>query len=726
MGTAGDKGKVGMPVIDSGMNKIAPTASGGGKGSKIDGKIGKSEEKKILEAARKRMTRCVDAWSENNKRALDDLKFKNGEQWPADVQKQRGADQRPCLTVNMMLTFVHQVVNDLRQNRPQIKINPVGEGADQKVAKHLGGLIRAIERDSNADIAYDTMADSAVSNGFGFLRVVTEYEQPDTFDQVIHIKRVRNPMSVYLDPDCQEPDGADARYVFVSEMVPRDEFKDLYPGSQVVPWQIGGIGDKVKGWADKDNVRVAEYFDVVMEKRTLVALSNGHVGWFDELDDDVIKQLDTGKLEIVQEREAECRKIKWYKMTALEILESRDWMGEWIPIVMMVGDEIDIEGKVNYSGLLRFSKDAQRMYNYWVTWQTELIALGPKAQWLMEEGQLDGHEDEFKNANNSTTPVLTYKASGLAGIVAPVPQQIQPRSLDQNLQSVLQNTQLDMMKTTGVQFDNGQQARQPDASGRAIIEGRRSSDLGSYHYGDNMSRSLVHLGKILLDLIPKVYDTKRMVTLLQDDDKEKTAMVDPNAQKPLQQGQNPLKPDSMIDVFNPTIGRYGVTVTTGPSYATRRIEAAESMMQFAQAMPQTAQLIADLIAKNMDWEGSDEMARRLAAAVPPQLMRPALDDVPPQIQALLGNMDSQIKQLTMQLQTSMLALKSKDADRAIQMRKISMDFEAKILGVVQKAEAAAGKDVGQQLKNLADEVVAFTQELYKPDPAQQQQPQQVA
>jgi hypothetical protein len=194
----------------------------------------------------------------------------------------------------------------------------------------------------------------------------------------------------------------------------------------------------------------------------------------------------------------------------------------------------------------------------------------------------------------------------------------------------------------------------------------------------------------------------------------------------LQQGQNPLKPDSMIDVFNPTIGRYGVTVTTGPSYATRRIEAAESMMQFAQAMPQTAQLIADLIAKNMDWEGSDEMARRLAAAVPPQLMRPALDDVPPQIQALLGNMDSQIKQLTMQLQTSMLALKSKDADRAIQMRKISMDFEAKILGVVQKAEAAAGKDVGQQLKNLADEVVAFTQELYKPDPAQQQQPQQVA
>lgn len=702
-----------MPSIDAGMNKIAPTASGGGKGGK-DVKLSKSKQEKILSKARKRMTRCVDAWGENNKAALDDLKFKSGDQWPADVMKQRGADQRPCLTINKMLTIVHQVTNDLRQNRPQIKINPVGDGADQKVAKHLGGLIRAIERDSAADIAYDTMADNAVSNGFGYCRAVTEYEAPDSMFQVIHIKRVRNPFTVYLDPDHQEPDGADARYAFVTEMVARDEFEDMYPDAQPMPWAIGGVGNKVAGWADKDNVRVAEYFDVKLEKRTLIQLSNGHVGWEDELDASVLKQIKSDRLTIDASRESECRKIMWYKMSALDILESQEWAGQWIPIVKMVGDEIDIEGKVTYSGVIRHAKDAQRMVNYWRTLQTEKVALAPKAKWLIEEGQLDGHDDEFKNAHNSTSPVLAYKAVGLSGQTIAPPQRIAPEGVDGGLESAIQGSAMDMMATTGVQFDNNQNDQRVDASGRAIREARRSGDIGSFHYTDNMSRSLVHMGRILIDLIPKIYDTKRQLMLLQEDDKEQKVMIDPNAQKPIQKGKDPANSDKNIDIFNPTIGRYGVTVTTGPSYATRRIEAAESMMNFVQAMPQTAALVADLVAKNMDWDGSDEMARRLVKAVPPQYLTPDITDLPPQVQALMQSMDAQIKHLTLERQQMILALKSKDADRAIAQDKINKDFESKLLGIVQKAETGFNKDVGSELKNLAAEVVAFNAALSSP------------
>jgi hypothetical protein len=708
--TGQDSGKIGLPTIDAGMNKIGPDAMGGGKGGK-GFKLSKSETQKLLEKARKRFTRASDGWSENNKAALDDLKFKQGDQWPADVQKQRGADQRPCLTINKMLTIVHQVTNDLRQNRPQIKINPVGDGADQKVARHLGGLIRAIERDSAADIAYDTMADNAVSNGYGFCRVITEYETPASMDQVIHIKRIRNPFTVYLDPDHQEPDGADCRYAFVTEMMPRDEFEDMYPDADPMPWNMGGVGNKVGGWVDKDNIRVAEYFEVKISKRTVVALSNGHVGWEDELDDLVLQKIKTGSVKITDSRVSDCRKIMWYKLTALDVLDSREWPGVWIPVVKMIGDEIDVEGKVTYSGVIRHAKDAQRMVNYWRTLQTEKVALAPKAKWLMEEGQIDGHDDEWRNAHNNTSPVLQYKAVGLAGMLIDKPTMIQPQGVDANLESAIQGSAMDMMATTGVQFDNNQNDQRQDASGRAIREARRSGDLGSFHYTDNMSRSLMHMGRILIDLIPKIYDTKRQIILLQEDDKEQVAMIDPAAGKPIQKVPHPTEPNKQIDAINPTIGRYGVTVTVGPSYATRRIEAAESMMQFVQAMPNVAAAVPDLIAKNMDWDGSDEFARRLVKMIPPQLLAPDMADVPPQVQAMLQAMQKNIQQLTLERNQMMLAIKSKDADRRIAQDKVNKDFEAKLLAVVQKAEASANKDVAASLKQLAAEVVQFGQAL---------------
>ena len=292
------KGKMRLPRIDSAMNKLPPTTTGGGKGSKDDDKNTKpmkaSEESELLDRARKRMERCIASESENRKAALDDLKFKAGEQWDATVMAQRNFDKRPCLTINKLPTFIHQITNEQRQNRPSININPVGKRSDREVAKMLRGMIRAIERDSSADIAYDTAFDGAVSNGFGFFRVLTEYERPDSFDQIITIKRIRNPFTVYLDPDHQEPDGADCRFAFISEMIPREEFKQLYPDAVEMPYTAKGQGDAYKEWSDKDVIRIAEYFEIVNEDRDLVALSNGHTGFKDDLSNEALDMIDAG------------------------------------------------------------------------------------------------------------------------------------------------------------------------------------------------------------------------------------------------------------------------------------------------------------------------------------------------------------------------------------------------------------------------------------------------
>lgn len=698
------------------MNKIAPTAAGGGKGAANDDaiKLSSSETEKLLGKIRKRFTACVDAEAENRKAGLEDVKFKAGDQWPGDVQKQRAAAQRPCLTINRMLTLVHQVTNNLRQNRPQIKVNPVGDNSDRKVALMYSGLIRAIERDSSADIAYDTGADQAATMGWGFWRVDTEYESPDSFNQVLVIRRVRNAFTVYLDPNHQEPDGADSKYGFVTEMIPRDEFEAEFPDANPMPFGQGGIGENYKEWADSKSVRVAEYFEVNMKPRTLVALDNGHVGWKDELDAGVKAKIASGKIEVVKEREAASREVSWYKVSATDVLDSRKWPGEWIPIVKVIGDEMDVEGKVKYSGVVRFAKDSQRMYNYFKTSETESVALAPKAKWLVEEGQVADYLDIWRTAHTSTDPVLPYKAKGLGDTVIALPTQIPPPPIDQSIQGAIQGAAMDMMATTGIQFDANQQELRGDASGKAVRELSRNTDVGSFHYMDNFTRSLRHTGRILIDLIPKIYDTKRMVVLLRDDDKEEQVQLNPNAPKPATQGAHPTIPNTKVQIFNPMVGRYGVTVTTGPSFATKRIEAAEQMMTFVKALPNTAGLLADLIAKNMDWPGADEMARRLAKAVPPQLMTPDNADIPPQVQAVLQNMDQQIKQMMAERQQMIKALTDKQADRDIEIQKVNKDFEVKLLAVIQKAEQSSNKDVGSALKDLASEVVAFNQALSSP------------
>lgn len=716
-----DDGKISMPRIDSGMNRVAPAAiipknQRGGDIMRPGGKRKRSEREaqELLARARKRMGRCISTESENRKNGLDDDKFYSGEQWPSDIVQQRNADKRPVLTTNKLPTFVHQVTNDQRQNRPAINISPVGDRSDPEVARMYRGLIRAIERHSFADIAYDTGFESAARKGWGYWRITTEWEKPDSFNQVVCIKRVRNAFTVYMDPDAQEADGSDSRYAFVTEMLSRDEFKERFPDADQMVWTQGGVGDSFKQWIDQHQLRIAEYYEIEYEKKTLLMLSNGTSVFEDELANDVAAQIAANRIEVIAERESECPKVMWYKLTANEILEEREWPGKWIPIVQVVGEELDIEGKVRKWGIVRFAKDPQRQYNYWTTAETEMVALAPKAPWVVAEGQIEGYEDVWKTANTKSHTVLQYRAISLGGHPVPPPQRTQMAQVPTGIVQAKQGAAQDMMAVTGIRFDATMGERMYDESGRALRELRERGDMGSFHLIDNLARALRHTGEILVDLIPKVYDTKRIETILREDDSEETVQLDPNAPKPFLEGRHP-QTNKVMKIFNPNMGRYGVTVTIGPSYATKRIEAAESMMDFARALPNAAALIMDLIAKNQDWPGAEEMATRLAKAIPPNLLSPDAKDVPPQVSAMLQAMDQQIKQLSQERQQLIAALTSQQADRQQRQDKIDKDFESKLLAVVQKAEASFNQHVGSQLKDLAQGVHLLRETLANPE-----------
>ncbi len=729
--TGGDAGQIKMPSIGAGMNKRGPGELGKGR-PEDDAKtrpLGqeKDEEKddEVLERARKRFDWCVSYDGENRKAMLQDIKFVKGDQWPADIAAQRNFENRPCLTINKLPTFIHQITNAQRENRPAILVRPIGDRGDPDAAKVYRGMIASIWTDSHADIAVDTAFEASVRQGRGFYRLRTDWESEDSFEQIAKIERIRNAFTVYLDPAHQEPDGSDANFGFVTEVIPTDEFKALYPDADISAFDKTAIGDKYREWSKSEGIRIAEYYEVRRKKAVLVKLSNGHVGFEDDLSPAARADIAAGKIEIVDERDSYRRTVQWYKITGVEILEQSRWLGQWIPIFPVIGDEIDIEGKVYYSGVVRNALDSQRMYNYWRTKETEAIALAPMAPWIAEEGQIEGYEEQWKNANTKPYSVLPYRGVSIGNSPAPPPQRQNFAQVPAGIVNAAEGAARDMMATTGIRFDSTPQERMMDESGKALRELRRTSDIGNMHYDDNLCRSLIHLGRQLVDLIPKLYDSERQATILREDGKEERIVIDPHANKAYEERKDP-KTGKTTKIFNPSVGKYGIKIDTGPNYTTRRQEAADQLLDFARALPNSAALIMDLIAKYQDWPGSEEIANRLAKAIPPQYLAADQKDMTPQVAAVIQNLEAQVKGLHTELQRANFALTDKEKDRGIAMAKINADFEAKLLAIVQKAEDSMNKNVGSKVEAMAADVQQLMAALTTPPAASAGQPQETS
>jgi len=685
--------------------------------SKKDAAKQRDEDAKIIGKAKKRFTAASKVEAMNRKEGLEDIAFLNGEQWSQADASARAAEGRPCSTENRLPTFANQITNDQRQNRPSICISPMGDKSSKKDAKIARGMIRAIERDSDADIAYDTGFQSAVHNGWGYWRVMTEYESESSMNKVLCIGSIPNPMNVYLDPG-RTPFKLDANWGFISEMLPKEEFEREFPDASYTPWGEVGIGDRDKEWITDNEVRVAEYYYFDYDERELVMLDNGHQGWEDELDDTVTESIKSGKLEIIKRRTVQTKKLKWCKITATEVLERRDCDGSYIPIIECDGTVLNINGKTVKKGIIRDAKGPQRLLNYYKTLEIENVALQPKAPWVMEEGQIEGHEAKWQQANKKSFSYLLYRGVNISGKPAPPPQR-QPFAGPPAAILAAQQGAVEALKAiTGIRFDATMSERMQDESGRAIRELNRNANLGAYHYIDNFGRALKNTGIVLMDLIPLTYDTKRVVAILDETGAEDRVMINPYMSQAHGEAMSntPDMQNGKIKMFNPKIGRYQVTVTIGPSYATKRIEAAESQIDFMRTVPQIAPLIADIVAKNSDWSGAEEIAARIAKTQDPKLLVPNREDMSPQIQALIQGMQTQLQQQTQQMMAMNKELSDRQADRNVMEHQIAKKFEAEVLKIGAKMEEISAKKdmhlqstLGRQLAEISKAIQSFEQ-----------------
>jgi hypothetical protein len=692
-----------MAYDQSSMNIVGKVANVGSNPTSIP-----DDQSDSLATMRHRFQMAMSAYSESREDELDDLRFMAGSpdnqwQWPADVLATRGSVQgqtinaRPCLTINKLPQHVKQVTNEQRQNRPSGKVIPADDKGDVEVAEIFEGMVRHIEYMSDADVVYDTACENQVTYGEGYFRILTKFCNDDSFDQDICLGRIRNAFSVYMDPMIQDPAGCDAEWCFISQDIEKDEYERQYPNAAPITSIMSqGVGDQsLSQWINENTIRIVEYF-YYKHIPTKLNLYPGNQSFYDgSLEDKNMKQMG---LKPIKSRTVDVKKVMWMKSNGYEVLQEQEWAGKWIPVIRVVGNEFEVDGRIYVSGLVRNAKDAQRMYNYWVSQEAEMLALAPKAPFIGYGGQFEGYEMQWKTANTTNWPYLEVNPDVTDGMgsALPLPQRAPPPLAQTGLIQAKMGASDDIKSTTG-QYDSSLGATSNERSGKAILARERQGDVGTFHYGDNLTKAIRFATRQLIDLIPKIYDTERIARIVGVDGEVSMVKINPDQPEPVKKitDQNGI----MIEkIYNPSVGVYDVVATTGPGYMTKRQEALEAMAQILQGNPELWKVAGDLFVKNMDWPGAQEMAKRLEKTIDPKLIAdtdedPALQAAQQQMQA----MGQEMEQMHQMLQNVGKSMEMQELERK--------NFEADIKAYQAETQRISAVSAGMTQEQIQDIVM---------------------
>ena len=638
----------------------------------------------IVEEAKEAFESVQEAEEENRENANADIRFARlGEQWDESDRNKRARDGRPTLTINRMPAFIRQVTNDARLNTPSVKVHPVDDSADPECAEILNGLIRNIQISSNADEAYDTALIDAVTGGFGYFMIDVDFAYNDTFEQDILVKRIANPFTVYGDPRSTGADSSDWNSAFITDMMSRKDFEEEFPEAEAVHWDEDFEADNDLDWITEESVRVADYWKRTQVDRPIVLLSNGEI-----VDEEVYGEnkdyFDIQGIQVENERTVKSWKVKRYTLSGKEVLEEIDWPGMYIPIIPVYGEENWVDGKRYFKSLIRDAKDPQRIYIYWRTASTELVALAPKAPFIGPVGSFDEDGDKWATANTESHPYLQYD-----GQIAPQRQPFAGPPAGA-LQEAL-NASDDMKQVLGM-FDASMGAPSNETSGRAIMARQREGDVSTFHFIDNLNRAIQHAGKIMLDLIPHVYSGERIVRILGEDEKPENVQVNQPIPMMDEQGQ-PMMDDMgqpQARIYDLTKGKYDLVVRSGPSFTSRREEAATQMMELLRVFPEAAPIIGDIFARNLDWPGADEISKRLEKITQGEPEDPEKANLVAQLQMAVDR----IRQLEGDQQADAAKIQIDQQKLELDKQKVGIDqFEAETDRM--EAEAEIQKDIAQ-------------------------------
>ena len=663
---------------------------------------------KIFKRAQDRFRRCEDWESYARRLFLDDLKFANADpdnkyQWPTRMWNDRQRDERPALTINKTRQHNLNIINDAKMNKPGIKYRAAGNGATAEAARIWDGIARHIEYQSNAPAHYEVATTFQVTAGLGYLRVITDYVSEDSFDQDIYVTSIPDPMTVYIDPDARAPAKEDMRFAFIFEDMPKDVFEKKYPQYVKYVGTEGLVGDR--GWRDDDHVRVAEYFEAEDVEDELLMFDGADGQPTTLLASDLRKVDPKSKVfsdPMTRKRTVSRRLIHYHFIIGTHIVESEEkiWPGKTIPIIPVVGEETIIEGRMDRKGHTRAMKDPQRMYNYWASSAVEYGALQSKTPWIVGVETVEGFEEYWATANRQNHAYLPFKSVGDDGKPLTPPARVEPPVPSPVALKGMEVAAMEMQMVSG-QYENQMGQQGNERTGKAIAERQRQGDRATYHFIDNLAIAIRQVGKIILDLVPKLYDTNRIVMILAENGESLEVKLDPQLQQAhmLEVNENN---EVITRLLNPAVGQYEVQADVGPGYATRREEAFNALTLILTQAPALTNIIGDIMFRAGDFPMAEEAAERLKRMVPPQ----ALGQGPSQNEQMLS---MQVQQLQNALQATMdeLAKEKGKTQARLEKREVDVyDAITKRIDVVGKQGLSA-----LQLAKLQDDVVRESEEV---------------
>lgn len=587
---------------------------------------------KVIIEAKERWNR-VSEWESNARmRQLDDWRFANGDdlngyQWPNNLRQSRGVDDRPCLTMNVVQQHNFQIVNEAKRNKSSIKIVPLGNGATAEAASIWRNMIRHVEYQSNAQAAYSHAREFQVAIGRGWWRLITDYAGDDTFEQDIFIKLVKDPLSVYSDPDAQERDKSDMRWAFVFDSMPRSQFDKAHPKYKgLVGQEPLGVGTVNDGWVDRDTIRICEYFRKVSKKDTLVSFIDPGSRARKTIKKSMLKGFPKDQLEELLKhpetmtRPLDVEEVEWKLIAGETVIDETVWLGKYIPLIPVTGQEVIIDGVLDIKGHTRALRDPQRMYNYNASSQVEFVALQGKTPWVAAAKAIEELESMWNTANTVNHSVLIYNHIDDQNPEVPVPppSRTDPPKDSPAYQAGMETAFNQMMMVSG-QWQNQMGMQGNERTGKAIGERQEQSDTATYHFQDNYGESIKLTGKMILDLGPKVWDTKRVVKVLADDGTDEEVELDPSQKQAFVQHQN-HQGETIRRIFNPLVGKYDVGSDVGAAIGTRRQETVEALTLIITQNPGLTGIIGDLLLKAMDFDEAQEAAQRMRRMVPPEAL----------------------------------------------------------------------------------------------------------
>ena len=640
------------------------------------------DDSKFLSETKKRINDWFGYWGINNTSGQEDRSFLFQSQWDSSEIADNRVLGKAQLQFNHLYDFYRRAIAEQRKNTVSIEIRGTNNAKelDQNVIDIHEAVLRGIAYDSKASQVYQGCFATQLHTGYGVIRVKGIWESEKSFNQKLIIENFENPERTFFDLNAKLPDKSDGDFCGAYTSYSKDEFKKLYPDVDVN--SLTGINSVQSNftWGSSSSVTIAEVYYKEHYEETLYLLENGETLTSKEyknlkeivaearlsgITDEMLEELNDS-MEIKKRRKTQRVRMKSAIISGNEVIERKDHPGSMLPMVYVDGDSYKDNEQQYTQTFIKHAKDAQRFLNYCAIEIATALKNSRREQWMATPEHIKGFEKLWKNPEKQQGVMLANESRGT------MPQKMPPSELPQTLLHQYQRAEQDLQAILGM-YEASRGAQGNETSGVAIGNRAKQGQNAMFVYFDNLNRGIESVGRVVLDLMPQIYDAERLVSSLDKNSKASSVKIN--------------EYDPITDSYHNEIKDYNweINVKVGASFEAQKQESLQTLVQLTQVSPDTFPMVADLIAENLDLRNTPQLVERFKNFVPPDVLAKEAGKEPPPKQPNPQEQAMQAQQQAMQAELQLQHQKIAVEKEKVQVEELKVEVDKiKAIGAMQE------------------------------------------